>query len=150
MLSLRHPEVKIRRVLRSAKGYLVPRADGRILAGSTLEDAGFEKAVTPAGMQKIMNAARELVPALVGAEIVEKWAGLRPGTPDNLPILGPTDLPGLIVATGHYRNGILLAPVTAKLVRAWVCGEPASPDATSFSPQRFTRQAASLAAESAE
>jgi glycine oxidase len=154
MLSLRgvsesargkHGSVRIRRVLRSANGYLVPRADGRILAGSTLEDAEFEKVVTPAGIQKIMSAALELVPSLASAEIVEMWAGLRPGTPDNLPILGPTGLEGLIVATGHYRNGILLAPMTAKLVAAWITGERPTLETDVFSPLRFARRAASFA-----
>lgn len=158
MLSLRYPRVfadssrdcvRMRRVLRSANGYLVPRADGRILAGSTLEDAGFDKIVTPAGLQKIMSAALALAPALASAEIVEMWAGLRPGTPDNLPILGPTGMEGLIVATGHYRNGILLAPVTAKLIAAWVGSEPVSLDTHMFSPLRFAQQAASVVADRA-
>jgi glycine oxidase len=125
------------RVLRSANGYLVPHGDNRVLAGSTLEDAGFEKIVTPAGIRKILGAAMEMVPALAGAEILETWAGLRPATPDRLPILGPTDIAGLIVATGHYRNGILLAPITAKLVSAWVCGESVEEDVAAFSPMRL-------------
>jgi glycine oxidase len=125
------------RVLRSADGYLVPRSDGRILAGSTLENAGFEKIVTPAGLEKIIRAAVELAPALASAEIVETWAGLRPGTPDNLPILGRTNIEGLIVATGHYRNGILLAPVTAKLVAGWINGQNTGIDVSAFSPLRF-------------
>lgn len=129
----------IRRVLRSGHGYLVPQGDARILAGSTLEDGQFHKVVTPAGLMKILGAARELIPALQNAEILETWAGLRPGTPDRLPILGPTDIDGLIVATGHYRNGILLAPVTAKLVSAWVCGEAVNEDVAAFSPMRFAR-----------
>lgn len=141
--------VRLRRVLRSANGYLVPRPDGRILAGSTLENAGYEKAVTPAGVQKIMNAALELAPALTSVEIIEMWAGLRPGTPDNLPILGPTDIEGLIVATGHYRNGILLAPVTAKLVAAWVTGERPALETDLFSPLRFAHRAVSPAATTA-
>jgi glycine oxidase len=147
MLVLRHPHVKLRRVLRSANGYLVPREDGRILAGSTLEEAGFEKMVTPAGMRKIMAGALDMVPALADGEVVEAWAGLRPGSPDGLPILGPTDLKGLIVATGHYRNGILLAPVTAKLVTGWIMGESTFLDATMFSPLRFGRRAASNLAD---
>lgn len=134
----------IGRVLRSANGYLVPQADGRILAGSTLEDAGFDKSVTVAGVRKIMRGAVELVPALDSAQIVETWAGLRPGTPDKLPILGPTDVEGLIVATGHYRGGILLAPVTAKLVANWVCGERVEQDVAAFSPLRFIAEARGL------
>ena len=143
MLSLRRQGVTIGHVLRSEGGYLVPRADGRIVAGSTLEDAGFEKAVTPEGVRKIVGAALELVPALSDAEIVETWAGLRPGSPDALPILGPTDVEGLIVATGHYRDGILLAPVTAKLVAGWVCGDADDLDVQKFSPLRFEHRAIS-------
>jgi glycine oxidase len=137
MLSLRHASVKLTRVLRSENGYLVPRLDGRILAGSTLEDAGFEKRVTPSGLQKILDTALALAPALANAEILETWAGLRPGTPDGLPILGPTDVEGLIVATGHYRNGVLLAPVTAKLIREWITTGRVSSDVEAFSPLRF-------------
>ncbi len=148
MLSLRHPDVRLTRVLRSANGYLVPRLDGRILAGSTLEDAGFAKSVTPAGLQKILGAALELVPALASAEILETWAGLRPGTPDDLPILGPTDTEGLIVATGHYRNGVLLAPITAKLVREWITDGKVTADVEAFSPLRFqNREARSASAK---
>jgi glycine oxidase len=143
MLALEHPDVKLARVLRSLGGYLVPRANGRIVAGSTVEDAGFEKVVTPHGVRQIMNAALALVPALAEAEIVEMWAGLRPGTPDDLPILGATGIERLLVATGHYRSGILLAPVTAKLVAAWISGESAPVDARLFSPLRFERRAAS-------
>jgi glycine oxidase len=139
MLSMRSDRVRLRRVLRSASGYLVPRADGRVVGGSTLENAGFKKSVTPQGMQKIRNAAVELVPELAAAEIIEKWAGLRPGTPDNLPILGPTDLQGLIFATGHYRNGILLSPLTAKLVAAWITGERVQIETQLFSPMRFAQ-----------
>ncbi|HXW55770.1 MAG TPA: glycine oxidase ThiO [Candidatus Cybelea sp.] len=139
MIALRpaSPGLKLRRVLRSANGYLVPRSDGRMLAGSTLEKAGFEKVVTPEGLAKIIRAALELAPALAGAEIVETWAGLRPGTPDNLPILGQTDIEGLFVATGHYRNGILLAPITGKLVARWISGEKTGIDQSAFSPLRF-------------
>jgi glycine oxidase len=148
MISLRHREVRLTRVLRSASGYLVPRLDGRILAGSTLEDAGFAKNVTPAGLQKILSAALELAPALADAEILETWSGLRPGTPDDLPILGPTDTDGLIVATGHYRNGVLLAPITAKLVREWIVDGKVSVDVEAFSPLRLQdREARSASAK---
>jgi glycine oxidase len=145
MISLRHPDVRLTRVLRSASGYLVPRLDGRILAGSTLEEAGFAKSVTPAGLQKILSAALELAPALAKAEILETWAGLRPGTPDDLPILGPTDTVGLIVATGHYRNGVLLAPITAKLVREWITVGKVTAAMEAFSPLRFQNRAVSSA-----
>jgi len=137
MLALRCNGAGLRRVLRSERGYLVPRRDGRIVAGSTSEEAGFEKRVTPGGMRQVLDAALELLPGLAGAEIVETWSGLRPGTPDDLPILGPTDIEGLLIATGHYRNGILLAPVTAKLMREWIVDGRTGFDARVFSPLRF-------------
>jgi glycine oxidase len=137
MIALRHRDVRLRHVLRSEKGYLVPRPDGRIVAGSTLEEAGFEKAVTHEGLRKIRSAAVELVPQLATAEVVETWSGLRPGTADELPILGRTNTEGLLVATGHYRNGILLAPITAKLVREWIVSGTTSLDVKAFSPLRF-------------
>lgn len=137
MLALRRQGAALRQVLRSEKGYLVPRSDGRIVAGSTLEHAGFDKKVTASGVRQIIESALELCPALAEAEILESWCGLRPGTPDDLPILGPTQAEGLILATGHYRNGILLAPVTAKLVREWLIHERATFDTQAFSPLRF-------------
>jgi glycine oxidase len=139
MVALRSDLVKLKSVLRSEKGYLVPRKDGRIIAGSTLEDAGFEKRVTPEGIRRILDAVLELAPALRDAQIVDTWSGLRPGTPDQLPIIGPTDMPGLLIATGHYRNGILLAPVTAKIVRDWIVSGKANFSAEDFSPLRFTK-----------
>src|SRR5258708_19772356 len=99
---------------------LVPEHDGRIIAGSTVEYEGFDRNVTVAGMRKILSGAISLVPALESARIEETWAGLRPDTPDHLPILGPTDLDGLLIATGHFRSGILLTPVTPPLIRTWV------------------------------
>ncbi|MFZ0883748.1 MAG: glycine oxidase ThiO [Candidatus Acidiferrales bacterium] len=138
MVALRSATVRLKKVLRSSRGYLVPRRDGRIIAGSTLENAGFVKQVTPEGIRKILEAAAELAPALARAEIVEQWAGLRPDSPDHLPIIGPTEMKGLLIATGHYRNGILLAPVTAKIVRDWIVSGKASFMAEGFSPLRFT------------
>ena len=138
MIALRSESVKLQRVLRSQRGYLVPRPDGRIIAGSTLEDAGFVKQVTPEGIQRILDGAAELAPGLADAKIVEQWAGLRPDTPDHFPIIGPTKMSGLLMATGHYRNGILLAPVTAKIVRDWIVNGKASFSAEIFSPLRFT------------
>jgi len=137
MVALRSTQLHLRRVLRSERGYVVPRPDGRIVAGSTLEDVGFENHVTPAGMLKILDAALELVPALANAEVKETWSGLRPGTPDHLPILGPTDIEGLFIATGHYRNGILLAPATAKLLRDCILRGKIASDTEVFSPLRF-------------
>jgi glycine oxidase len=146
MVALKSPEgVSLRRVLRSARGYLVPQHDGRILAGSTLEEAGFQKHATAAGVRKILSGVLDLMPALEEAEIMETWAGLRPGTPDSLPIIGPTDIEGLVMATGHYRNGILLAPATARLVREWITRGRASGHGEAFSPLRFSRSGAAAA-----
>jgi len=151
MAALRPRGVAPSRVLRSQRGYVVPRADRRIVAGSTLENDGYEKRITPAGQMKILGAAVELSPALANAEIVETWSGLRPDTPDHLPIIGPVsgslDGPaGVTIATGHYRNGILLAPITAQLVAQFIAGEALSLEITAFSPLRFA-EVARLGAE---
>jgi glycine oxidase len=138
MLALRSSTVQLKKVLRSQHGYLVPRRDGRIVAGSTLENAGFVKQVTAEGVRQILDSALELAPALADAKIVEEWSGLRPGTPDQLPIIGPTDIAGLWLATGHYRNGILLAPATARIMRDWIVTGKSNFNAESFSPLRFT------------
>lgn len=139
LLALRPKNFRLNRVLRSEQGYLVPRADGRIVAGSTIEEAGFEKKVTAEGIARILHAALALCPGLSDAELIETWSGLRPGTPDALPILGPADAEGLLVATGHYRNGILLAPITAKLVHEWITTGKTLFDASRFSLQRFSQ-----------
>ena len=142
MVALRADELKIERVLWSEKIYLVPRNDGRILAGATVEYVGFDKEITAGSIEKILSAAIELAPGLAGARIEETWAGLRPDSPDHLPILGPTDMEGLLIATGHFRSGILLAPVTASLIREWVTEQRVSVDWERFSPLRFEMQAA--------
>lgn len=137
MVALRAADIRIKRVLRSARGYIVPRDDGRLIVGSTLENAGFEKKVTADGIRRILSAALDLAPELAHAAIVETWSGLRPDTPDHLPVLGPTDIEGLVMAAGHYRNGILLAPITAKLIREWVIEKRTSLSLDEFSPSRF-------------
>ena len=137
MVALRCEAVKIQHVLWSENVYLVPRNDGRIVAGSTAERVGFDRDVTAGGMKKILNGATELIPALVKARIEETWAGLRPDSPDHLPILGPTDVEGLLMATGHFRSGILLAPLTAQLMREWITTQKVSVDWERFSPMRF-------------
>jgi glycine oxidase len=140
MVALRPRGAVLGRVVRSKSGYLVPRKDGRIIAGSTIEEAGSEKLVTPAGIRKILDGAMELVPDLAQAEVLEMWSGLRPGTPDDLPIIGPTEVDGLLIATGHYRNGILLAPVTARLISDLILRGRTSFDAQTFSPLRFSNR----------
>jgi glycine oxidase len=137
MVSLRCAAARIERVLWSERVYLVPRNDGRILAGATVEHVGFDKKVTAGGLKANLDAAIELAPQLASAHIEETWAGLRPDTPDHLPILGPTDLPGLLIATGHFRSGVLLTPITAKLIGEWVMEKSTSMDSEKFSPMRF-------------
>lgn len=117
--------------------YLVPRSDGRIVVGASVEEKGFDTTVTAGAVRELLEDAGELVPALAELELVEAIARLRPGTPDNAPLIGPSSLPGLVVAAGHYRNGVLLTPVTAGAVaELLVTGE--LPDvAAPFSPMRF-------------
>ena len=140
MVALLNSGKLIRSVMRSEYGYIVPRDQAtpqRLVAGSTLEHVGFEKAVTSGGIEQILTAVNEIVPGLACAELLETWSGLRPGTPDELPILGPTDMDGLLIATGHYRNGILLAPITAKLISECITDGKPSIDLKDFSPLRF-------------
>lgn len=137
MVSLRADNAKIERVLWSENIYLVPRNDGRVLAGATVEYAGFDKKLTAGGIEKILAAAMELAPGLAAASIEETWAGLRPDSPDHLPMIGPTDLEGLLIATGHFRGGILLTPITARLICEWVTEQRVSVDWERYSPLRF-------------
>lgn len=124
-------------ILRCEHGYIAPRDDGRVVAGSTLEPGMLAKNVTGAGVQKILGAATEMAPLLGDAPILESWAGLRPDSPDHLPIIGATDVDGLFIATGHYRNGMLLAPVTAKYLAEWIANGRASDLFELFTPMRF-------------
>ena len=127
-----------RHVIYTPRGYVVPRQDGRILAGSTSERAGFAKQVTASGIGAILANAQEITPAMANLPIVDTWAGLRPRASDNLPVLGPCDeIGGLFYATGHYRNGILLAPVTGELIAKAIVDGILSPLLGPFSPSRF-------------
>ena len=130
-------EGTLRHVIRSPEVYLVPRSDGRILVGATVEEAGYDKRTVPETIQKLHQAAMNMIPVLREARVHEAWAGLRPGTPDNLPILGPTEMPGCFVATGHFRDGILLAPLTAQLMMQVITGLKPEHDISRFSPGRF-------------
>jgi glycine oxidase len=127
----------LKHVIRSEKVYLVPRSDGRVLIGSTLEDVGYDKQTDASTIQGLFHAALELVPGLAESKVHEDWAGLRPGTADGLPILGETSITGYFVATGHYRDGILLAPITAQVMADLILGKPVSHDTKPFSPARF-------------
>ena len=126
----------LRRVLYGEGVYIVPRQDGRIIIGATVENVGFEPHNTPAGIADLLNRAIALYPALSNFPIEEYWWGYRPATPDELPILGSSAYRNLTLATGHYRNGVLLTPITAQLIANHICGE--SDDLlASFSYQRF-------------
>ena len=127
----------IKHVIRSPQVYLIPRSDGRLLVGASVEEAGFNKQTDLATIQRFHRAALDLVPELRNGKILESWAGLRPGTPDALPILGPTATPGYFVATGHFRDGILLAPITAEVMSAVIENRTPEHDLTPFSPERF-------------
>jgi glycine oxidase len=147
MVALQSEQVDLHRVIRSEHGYIVPRGNGRCVTGSTIENVGIEKRVTPQGISKILNAAVEMIPAFKDAAIVETWCGLRPDTPDHLPSLGPTDVEGLLIATGHFRNGILLAPITAKLITQWITSQRTNVNWEAFSPMRFAKAAARAASK---
>jgi glycine oxidase len=116
----------LRRILRFEGGYLVPRADGRYVLGATVEERGFELAPTAGGVRELLREAHELVPGVDELEIEELSVGLRPGSPDNAPIIGEATIEGLVWASGHHRNGVLLAPITAALVSELLTGEPGS------------------------
>jgi len=132
----------LERVVRYEGGYLVPRGDGRYVLGATSEERGFDTSVTALALHELLRDASELVPGVLELEVEELLAGLRPGTPDNAPVLGASDaLPGLFWATGHHRNGILLAPMTAEVLAAALAGEPVDA-APEFSPSRFSEVAA--------
>ena len=142
MLSVVMPHREyLRHVMRTPDVYLIPRSDGRLVIGATVEEAGFNKQTVPETIQKLRRAALQLAPGLRDARILEAWAGLRPGTPDALPILGPTPTPGYFAATGHYRDGILLAPATARTIADLVAGTSPAIDLGPFSPARFSWRA---------
>jgi glycine oxidase len=138
-LRLRDPEGPglLRGAVRFEGGYLVPRAEGRYVLGATVEERGFEQAPTAGAIYELLRDAHELVPGVSELEIEELCVGLRPGTPDNAPAIGPGALAGLVWACGHYRNGILLAPLTAELVAGVLAGEPADPLLSACAPARF-------------
>ena len=129
----------LRHVVATARGYIVPRADGRLLAGSTLERAGFEKQVTAEGLRAVRQVALEIAPLLADVRVADSWAGLRPGTPDGLPVIGPGALPGLFHATGLYRSGILLGPLVGEAAARLALGAAPEIELAAFAPGRFTR-----------
>jgi glycine oxidase len=127
----------LERVVRFEGGYIVPRGDGRYVLGATVEERGFDETVTAGGIYELLRDASELVPGIWELEVEEIGAGLRPGTPDNGPVVGPGALAGLVWATGHFRNGILLAPLTAELAVDAVTGADPTGIAAACDPSRF-------------
>ena len=133
-----YPNIGLRHITYGPRGYLVPRSGGVTIAGSTMENVGFDAVTTPAGIERVGSAATEIAPALGVLDPVSSWAGLRPVTPDMLPLLGPDqEHPEIIYACGHSRNGILLAPLTGKMVAQLVAGLTPKHDLSQFRPDRF-------------
>jgi glycine oxidase len=129
----------VQRTIRGAHAYLVPRADGGYVLGATMEERGWDTAPTAGGVYELLRDMSEVVPGVLELEIEELLAGLRPATPDNLPAIGAGTLDGLLWAAGHFRNGILLAPVTADLVADAACGETLPAWAAPADPRRFAK-----------
>ena len=140
ILELRAPDgqAPCQRIVASERIYLVPRPDGRLIAGATTEERGFDSAVTAGGVHELLREAYRLVPEIAEMELVESMAGLRPGTPDNLPLIGPGALDGLVLACGHYRNGILLAPLTGDAVAELLDRGELPESVAAANPERLT------------
>lgn len=144
MLALGPAARRYRHMLMTERCYIVPRSDGRVLVGATVEAPSFLAFPSAAGVHRLLSGALEVSPFLAHLPIAETWAGLRPGTPDGLPILGEDpDVAGLYYATGHYRNGILLAPITAHAIADLVCAGESSVPLAAFRPERFESVASS-------
>jgi glycine oxidase len=140
ILSLEPPVPALRSLVTGAGVYLVPRRDGSIVVGATEERVGFDCRVTAEGLAQLLSAAPRLVPALAAASFAGAWAGLRPASPDGLPLVGPVPgFEGLLLAAGHHRNGVLLAPLTARLVTGCVLGKGWPDDARALLPERLLR-----------
>ena len=132
------PATSLRTIVWGASTYLVPKRDGSIVVGATEERAGFDRRVTAAGVAQLLGEALRLVPDLDDAGFTSAWAGLRPATPDHLPLVGPwPGIDGLLLAAGHYRNGVLLAPLTAQLIAGLVLGKGLPEEAVPLRPERF-------------
>ncbi|MFE2748588.1 glycine oxidase ThiO [Streptomyces scopuliridis] len=136
----------VRAVVRGSHVYLVPRENGELVVGATSEELGWDTTVTAGGVYELLRDAHELVPSITELPLTETLAGLRPGSPDNAPLLGPTALPGLSLATGHYRNGVLLTPVTGDAMAAVLTTGELPPEARAFSPSRFSARHSPAAA----
>jgi glycine oxidase len=127
--------------------YMVPRADGRLIIGATVEERGFDTTLTAGGVHELLREAYRVLPEIAELELAEAAAGLRPGTPDNAPLIGPGAIEGLLVATGHFRNGVLQAPITAESIASVLAGESAPVDITPFAPERFVELPTPTSAE---
>jgi glycine oxidase len=149
ILTLRGPasEPVCERIVAGDRVYMVPRADGRLIVGATVEERSFDATVTAGGVHELLREAYRLIPEIAELELVEATAGLRPGSPDNSPLIGRGSAEGLLVATGHFRNGVLQAPATADCVAAMIAGESTPIDLDPFSPQRFAHRPADPAVE---
>ncbi|MFC5723167.1 glycine oxidase ThiO [Streptomyces gamaensis] len=128
----------VRALVRGGPVYLVPRENGELVVGATTEELGWDTGVTAGGVYELLRDAHELVPGITELPLLEARAGLRPGSPDNFPLLGPTELPGLHTATGHYRNGVLLAPLTGEVMAEALTRGRLPEEARPFSPRRFS------------
>ncbi|MEU9392430.1 glycine oxidase ThiO [Streptomyces sp. NPDC048324] len=129
----------VRALVRGSHVYLVPRENGELVVGATSEELGWDTTVTAGGVYELLRDAHELVPGITELPLTETRAGLRPGSPDNAPLLGPTELPGLVLATGHYRNGVLLTPVTGDALAQVLATGELPEEARPFTPKRFAR-----------
>ena len=140
MLSLQGPRDALKRVLFGPGIYLVPREDGLLVVGATSEpEAGFAEGLTPFGQRELQAGIEALLPEAASWPPMERWWGFRPGTPDEAPLLGPSPIPGLWLATGHYRNGVLLAAITAELIAAAMSPEQAPAAAELLKDFRWDR-----------
>ncbi|HET7012306.1 MAG TPA: FAD-dependent oxidoreductase, partial [Streptosporangiaceae bacterium] len=127
----------VRGLVQGSSVYLVPREEGELVIGATQEELGADTTVTAGGVWQLLRDARAIVPGITELELAESVAGLRPGTPDNAPVLGPSALPGLVLAAGHFRSGVLLAPATADLIAEYLATGTLDPAAAAFDPLRF-------------
>lgn len=143
ILALQMPGPVFRRLVRWKNLYFAPRNDHRLVVGATNEDCGFDRSLTPSGLGGLLDGARRMSAGVGEYPIVETWSGLRPMFPDGLPAIGPAGVDGLVYALGHYRNGILQAPATARAVRAFVCGDAPPEYVDAFSPARLAESVSS-------
>jgi glycine oxidase len=138
MLAIRTVPRAVHQIIYGRHMYVVPRPDGETLIGATVEDVGFRKEVTLEGLEELIQAARRIIPGIMGQPVLRTWAGLRPGSPDGLPLVGPVNgLSGLCLAVGHYRNGILLGPITGVLVKQLLVDGVQPPHLDMLRPERF-------------